>query len=464
MANTKIVLNNQSDLILTGAQLLEPTGLVKGDIEGLVAQLDAIEKDAINEASLRTSADGSLEAKIDADVSTEKAAGDAADLSLATKIDADISTEKAAGDAADVSLGAKIDADVSTEKAAREAADSTEKAEREAAVSTEKARIDAILDASEADKDSFAEIVGLINDVDTENDEAFAGYVLSNNAALSSELVARAEGDSSLESKMNADISTEKAAGDAADVSLGAKIDADVSTEKAAREANISLMTVAYEAADSTEKAAREAADTSIEDVVDSNAKDFANFKSNVQTSTVSIESRISTEKAERESADSSLDTRVNEAVFNTTPGVDSMDEMITGFNDAMVTNVVRFLPQRESVDAASYDSAKGIVTLNDIYHEPSFMFFINGLMVEPDEDYTVNLEEDKSFSTITLLGDAKALADNGAKMVEYGVSSVGTEAGPGSAPSNIEQVTSAIVDPNPEGEGEDEGRLGGGK
>jgi pectin methylesterase-like acyl-CoA thioesterase len=47
-------------------------------------------------------------------------------------------------------------------------------------IETEKARIDAILEASDADKDSFKEIVDLINSVDTENDQAFAGYVLSN--------------------------------------------------------------------------------------------------------------------------------------------------------------------------------------------------------------------------------------------------------------------------------------------
>lgn len=54
----------------------------------------------------------------------------------------------------------------------------------DAKVDTEKGRIDAILSASEVDKDSFKEIVDLINSVDTTNDNAFAGYVLSNNAAV----------------------------------------------------------------------------------------------------------------------------------------------------------------------------------------------------------------------------------------------------------------------------------------
>lgn len=55
-------------------------------------------------------------------------------------------------------------------------------------VNTEKGRIDAILSAADADKDSFAEIVTLINSIDTTNDSAFASYVLSNDAALAQEI------------------------------------------------------------------------------------------------------------------------------------------------------------------------------------------------------------------------------------------------------------------------------------
>jgi len=52
------------------------------------------------------------------------------------------------------------------------------------AIATEKWRVDAILNASDADKDSFAEIVSLINSVDTENDDALAWYVTSNNTRV----------------------------------------------------------------------------------------------------------------------------------------------------------------------------------------------------------------------------------------------------------------------------------------
>ena len=43
-------------------------------------------------------------------------------------------------------------------------------------ISTEKGRVDSILLAADADKDSFAEIVTLINSVDTTNDSAFASF------------------------------------------------------------------------------------------------------------------------------------------------------------------------------------------------------------------------------------------------------------------------------------------------
>ena len=71
-------------------------------------------------------------------------------------------------------------------------------------IETEKSRIDSILLASQADKDTFAEIVALINSVDTENDQAFASYVLSNDAALASEVSARQSGDASTLSESKA--------------------------------------------------------------------------------------------------------------------------------------------------------------------------------------------------------------------------------------------------------------------
>jgi chromosome segregation ATPase len=90
---------------------------------------------------------------------------------------------------------------VATEQAARIAADAAEETRALAAesalstrVTTEKNRVDAILSASTADKDSFAEIVTLINSVDLTNDNALAAAVLSINNSVDAE-VTRATGE-----------------------------------------------------------------------------------------------------------------------------------------------------------------------------------------------------------------------------------------------------------------------------
>jgi hypothetical protein len=124
-------------------------------------------------------------------ISSEESARQAADSDLASSI----SSEQSARIAADQQLESSISAEasariaadlvleglVSSEASARSSADQ----QLQSSIDIEKGRIDAILSASEADKDSFAEIVSLINSVDTENDQAFAGYVSSNNAAVS---------------------------------------------------------------------------------------------------------------------------------------------------------------------------------------------------------------------------------------------------------------------------------------
>jgi hypothetical protein len=96
---------------------------------------------------------------------------------------------------------AYADGIVATEQTARIAADAAEETRALAAesalstrVTTEKNRVDAILSASSADKDSFAEIVTLINSVDLTNDNALAAAVLSINNSVEAE-VTRATGE-----------------------------------------------------------------------------------------------------------------------------------------------------------------------------------------------------------------------------------------------------------------------------
>jgi hypothetical protein len=123
-------------------------------------QLDALELHVEGQiSSLETDLEGQI-STVSTNLSTEQTARISADNALSSRLDSLESDEvsKSYVDAADLVLDGKI--------------------------STEKGRIDAILLSAGASTDTFAEIVQLINSVDTTNDQAFASYVLSNNAAV----------------------------------------------------------------------------------------------------------------------------------------------------------------------------------------------------------------------------------------------------------------------------------------
>jgi hypothetical protein len=65
--------------------------------------------------------------------------------------------------------------------------------------------VDGILDGAAADKNSFAEIVSLINSVDTTNDEAFASHYTSSNQRLDSLEGFTSSIDTTIKTKLNAD-------------------------------------------------------------------------------------------------------------------------------------------------------------------------------------------------------------------------------------------------------------------
>ena len=134
---------------------------------------------------------------VDSAVAAEAALRESGDSTLTSSLNAEIS--RAQGAESDLA------ADISAEETARIAAVSAEQSAREAAdlvlegkINTEKGRIDSILALSDEDKDSFKELVDLVTSIDTSNDQAFAGYVLSNNAALAQEVSDRQSGDSAL--------------------------------------------------------------------------------------------------------------------------------------------------------------------------------------------------------------------------------------------------------------------------
>jgi hypothetical protein len=145
-------------------------GTVSGDAINK-GQLDALESDLEGQiSSLQTNLEGqlsTLETNLNGQIS---------------QLDSDLSIEETARIAADSALSLRLDS-LEADEVSKTYVDSQD-AILQGNIDVEKGRIDAILSASTADKDSFAEIVSLINSVDTENDSAFAGYVLSNDAAV----------------------------------------------------------------------------------------------------------------------------------------------------------------------------------------------------------------------------------------------------------------------------------------
>ena len=251
---------------------------------------------------------------VDSAVSSEQSAREAADTTLTNNLNAEIS--RAQGAESDLA------ADITAEETARIAAVSAEQSAREAAdtvldgkITTEKNRIDAILSAADADKDSFSEIVSLINSVDLTNDNALASAVLS----------------------INDDIAAETSARQSADTALGVRIDSAESVSSAldtrvtAAEADI----VSNTSAISAEETARIAA-------VSAEATSRANADTTLQ-------SNIDAEASTRATADTSLSNRI------TTLENASADSRLTDLEADVADHETRISALESVIDGGSY-------------------------------------------------------------------------------------------------------------
>jgi hypothetical protein len=161
------------------------------------------------------------EAAIQADVDANEAAADAS-IAAASTDRALIRTELAAADAVVTTAFQTGDAAVATMLRGDADDDHNTLGKIEDLLDIETARVTAILAASNAEYDTFAETVALINSVDTANDTAFAAhvatynaYVTSNDAALAAEVSAN-NSDHSAATTDRAAIRTEFAAADTA--------------------------------------------------------------------------------------------------------------------------------------------------------------------------------------------------------------------------------------------------------
>ena len=192
-------------------------------------------------------------------VAAEASLRSAADSTLTTNLNNEISRATAAEGVIAAGLAQELldrAAAVSAEAGLRVSGDNA----LDAKITTEKNRVDAILSAAGANSDSFAEIVSLINSVDATNDQAFAGYVTSNNAALASEISSRETGDTNLGIRIDGVVS--------AATSLTTRVSAaeqDILDEVADRQSAIS----GEQTARANAVAALEAADETLQDNID---------------------------------------------------------------------------------------------------------------------------------------------------------------------------------------------------
>jgi chromosome segregation ATPase len=260
------------------------------DLAGVNYAKKTFVNDAVEaEADLRTAADSTLTSNLAAEVTR----AEAAESDLADDIAAETSARQSA-----------ISSAVSTLEAADTALDGK--------ISTEKGRIDAILSASQADKDSFAEIVSLVNSVDLENDNSLAAAILSINDSIADETSARTSGDSSLQGNIDT-VSSDLSA---------------LTTRVSAAEQDILDEETARIAAVSAEAASRASDVSGLESdiaLVQSNLDSESSTRSTADTS---LSNRITT--LENASADSRLDA-VEADVADIESRLSSLEQTIDG-------------------------------------------------------------------------------------------------------------------------------------
>jgi hypothetical protein len=314
--------------------------------EALDARLDVLEADPTTKAyvdgqvsSEATRAQGE-ESRIEGKVDAEELRAEGEEARIEGRLDQEISArqtavsaEQTARELADADLQSQIDdldsgnaAGLSTEIAAREAGD----ANLQSQVNTEKGRIDAILLASDADKDSFAEIVQLINSVDTENDSAFASYVLSNNAALATEQSEREAADETLQSNIEA----EQARAEGEEERIEGKVDSETS----ARQSAVQSLETSLEA----EETRAEGEEARIEGKVDQEIL-------NRQSANQSLQSNIEAEETRAEGEEARIEAKVDQEVLDRQSAVSGEQSRAQGEESRIEGKVDQEILDRQS-------------------------------------------------------------------------------------------------------------------
>lgn len=405
VAEVGVIKTNSSGML--DDSFIDVTIARSSDLEAETAAREAadstLQSNLDSEAATRSAADSTLQSNLDSETSARQSA----DSTLQSNIDSEVSArqaavsaEQSAREAGDASLQSQIDAldsgssaGLAQEISDRQAGDSA----LQSAIDTEKGRIDAILSASTADKDSFAEIVNLINSVDTENDAAFASYVLSNDAALAQEVSDRQSGDSTLQSNIDSEASArqaadsaETAAREAADTALQGEVDAveaSVAQEVSDRTAAVSAEQSAREAADQSLQSSIDALDSSTsaamaQEVSDRTAADSAEQAAREAADGV-LQGNIDSEAAARSAADTTLQGNIDAEQAAREAADDAMDVRV----DALEAIAHR----KDKFTLTSTDISNGYVDLSMECIVDSEMVFVGALYLHSTDHYTVS-------------------------------------------------------------------------
>jgi phosphoribosylcarboxyaminoimidazole (NCAIR) mutase len=230
---TKIILDKQSDLILTNARIVGASGIVKSDLPGLVEDLSNL-TDSIEQENLRaTTAEASLETSIE----TEKLRIDAillgstADLDQFVEIVNFVNEIDLENDTTLLSAVNNINNAIDAEASTRLAADNQLSSDLSDLQSYVDTTVDSAISTLTADLSS--ETASRISDVDAEESRATAAessLAERFTNAITQEAADRFDADNELSSF----ISTEESARVAADASLTTALDAEASRATAA--------------------------------------------------------------------------------------------------------------------------------------------------------------------------------------------------------------------------------------
>ena len=247
-------------------------------------------------------------------VAAEATLRSAADATITTNLNSEISRATASEGVIAAGLAQEIldrAAAVSAEASSRVSGDNA----LDAKISTEKGRVDAILSAVDADKDTFAEIVTLINSVDTTNDTAFAGYVTSNNAALASEISTRASDDTALGGRIDGVVTAATAL-----ASRVTAAESDINAEESARAAAVSAEASARAASVSTLESADSVLQSNITAEASTRATADTSLSNRIGTlESVGVSARLTdleSDVADHESRIAALETTIDGGTY----------------------------------------------------------------------------------------------------------------------------------------------------